>query len=154
MTGCRHAPASYMAFDEVEYISSMKNSIKLPSGEVIEIDEIGMQDIFISDSQLFVSSPDAEGIISVYELPDLEFCGKFLHVGNGPGELLFTPFFAPAVVRETASGKNMLLEDYKGRFLSWDISSPFKSGRHDVEVHRDSLPLYAHIYQRFHFPVP
>lgn len=141
MTGCRQSPASYMAFDDVTYVHSVKNSIKLEHGETVEIDKIGIQDIFISDSLLFVSSPDADGLISVYELPDMEYCGKFFCKGNGPGELLNAPFFGSVKVLDTEYGKNMLIGDGKGKMLSWEISSPFQDRSHDVAVYRDSIPL-------------
>lgn len=141
MTGCRQRPASYMAFDDVTYVHSVKNSIKLEHGETVEIDKIGIQDIFISDSLMFISTPDAEGLISVYELPDMEYCGKFFCKGNGPGELLNAPFFGNVKVLDTESGRTMLIGDGKGKMLRWDISAPFLGRNHDIAVYRDSIPL-------------
>lgn len=141
MIGCRRNPASFMAFDDVDYVHSVANSISLDAGKVVAFEQIGIRDIFICDSLMFVSTSDPEGLISVYEIPDLEYCGKFFYKGNGPGELMSSPFFGNVKVLESESVRNMLIGDGKGKVLSWDISTPFKDRSHDIGIYKDSLSL-------------
>lgn len=141
MIGCRRNPASFMAFDDVDYVLSVENRLSLDAGKVVELDRIGVRDIFICDSLVFISTPDADGLISVYGIPGFEYYGKFFYKGNGPRELLFPPFFGNVKVLRSESGRNMLVEDGRGKVLSWDVSTPFRTRSHDIDIYKDSLSL-------------
>lgn len=141
ISGCRTGAAPEMVFDDILCVRSFPQSYTLSRPEVLDISLPGMLDICLyDDSHLLVSAPTQDGLVSVYNLTDGSREFSCFNLGNGPGELLKTPFFASIGRKQDC----LLMHDSRGHLLGWR-----KSGSDaEITVVIDSLPslLYYAVY--------
>ena len=76
--------AVYMAFEDVEYVSSFPVEVKLNSPEEPSIEYIGLREVRIVGNLLILGQAKSNGLWQIYRLPDYEYLGGFLKRGDGP----------------------------------------------------------------------
>jgi len=129
ISGCRqNDPASFMAFRDVIQAKEFPVKVTLKNAEKVPISTIGAKDIRIQDSLLFIAANRDSGFISIFSLPSLERKGSFIKKGNGPGELLFFPFFSN--VSFCNEGGNMIISlfDARGKSFNFYVNESMKDG--------------------------
>lgn len=89
---------------------------------------MGIVDVALKDSMLFVSTSGSGHPIHLFAYPSLVGKGGFLHKGNGPGELLYTVFWGYA--RFHVRGDSLLVDIPNGNknILVWNASAACRSG--------------------------
>lgn len=143
---CSPDPAANMAFDDVVCVTSFPEVIDLDNGKEIDIEKMGILDICVHDTLMFVSAPHADGLVTVYSLPEFREKGNIFHKGNGPGELLSAPFFNSIDIVGKGRDAMALLYDGKGHLLGWNILE--STGDPEIGVVKDSIPMGT-FYSRY-----
>ena len=95
VSACRQAvvpSADYMILDEVAYVDTFPQTFTIGQGTLFDPDVIGVSSIVIRDSLLLISTSDNKGYWSLVSLPEYKHLGKYLMKGNGPNELLSSPW--------------------------------------------------------------
>ena len=81
-----------MILDEVAYVDTFPQTFTIGQGTLFDPDVIGVSSIVIRDSLLLISTSDNKGYWSLVSLPEYKHLGKYLMKGNGPNELLSSPW--------------------------------------------------------------
>ncbi len=118
-----------LAFDDVLCVRQFTNSITLEKGETVEVGDIGVRNLMVCDDLLFVITGDPNGFFSVYTLPDMQFAGKYVLKGNGPGELTFYARKNAVTPVMTPDGVRLYFDDYRGSLLEWNVAESIQEGR-------------------------
>lgn len=143
--GCKNKPSmsnsDYMTFDEVVFQKNVP-IVHLDNPERIEIDIMGGFDFRILDSLVIFSTNQANNLWAVFSMPDFKLIGNCLQMGNGPMELLQSPWTYQAVF---SAEEGELFASFgdpsKGRLLKLNVSKSLKEGKTDLSIINESLPV-------------
>lgn len=138
LQGCSVSEEEYMAFDDVTYVTSFKNSLELDKGKTVDLGLLGMLDIYIHNSLMYISTQDKDGYVTVVSLPDLTSYGKFIKNGNGPIEATSAPFFSGAIISGTESGERLIVKA-GDKMLSLNAGTPFDPDNDAISVFKDNV---------------
>ena len=140
VAGCA-ATETQLPFEDVEYVKDFPVTYDVRNGSVVETGRIGLLDIMLCGSDtLLIATQDNGGFISAMNLNDGTMSAGFFRQGNGPGELLYAPYFYQTAKTADADGAALVLEDGKGNMLSWKLEGLFQHTQPDIEVINDSVP--------------
>ena len=132
----------YFLFEKTKDIKNFPLSISVDDPDTLDIDVIGVQGIKLYDENIIVSCVDSSGCISIFDKFGNLVSEPFLNIGKGPGELLFQPFMSWCHFDETQNGQLIMkLFDFKGQFISYNLTETVNSGNFSWEVEKDSLSL-------------
>lgn len=140
---------SDLPFEDVEYVKEFPVVYDVRNGEVVETGRIGLQDIMLcGNDTMLISTQNSGGYITAMNLDDRTMSADFFRQGNGPGELLYAPFFGSVSKTSQGNGTALILSDGKGNMLKWMLHGLFEDSQPDVEVVSDSLApgLFYSIY--------
>lgn len=131
---------SDLPFEDVEYVKEFPVVYDVRNGEVVETGRIGLQDIMLcGNDTMLISTQNSGGYITAMNLDDRTMSADFFRQGNGPGELLYAPFFGNVSKTSQGNGTALILSDGKGNMLKWKLDGLFRDTQPDVEVISDSL---------------
>ena len=117
----------YMIFDNVLYISKFPKTFELDNALLISCDIPGAKSITIRDSLLVVSTNNDKGFWSFFSLPAVEFRGKYLLKGNGPIELLTSPWVEKQHFYNSNGDLHSIVHDFStGKLLNFNISETLR----------------------------
>ena len=140
VAGCA-ATETQLPFEDVEYVKDFPVTYDVRNGSVVETGRIGLLDIMLCGSDtLLIATQDNGGFISAMNLDDGTMSAGFFRQGNGPGELLYAPYFYQIAKAADADGSALVLEDGKGNMLRWKLEGLFQHTQPDIEVINDSVP--------------
>lgn len=139
-----HSSLDYMAFDSVHFLQDFPEIHVLGKGKPVNQEMIGMWSFEIEDSLLFVSTMNSFKMWKTYKLPDMEFYGGFLNIGEGPAELSGSVNVSDKVQYEFSDSKNsVIIYDFKrGRLLDLDLDQSRKLGRDSVRLFDHNPPSF------------
>ena len=130
---CQSTPApssDYMILDEVKYIDRFPHVFTLTDGKPIDLDIIGTLSLSIYDSLLIVTTQDESGMWSFFELPELNYLGKYLTKGNGPNELLTPPWIEEQYIfKEQGQHHAIIYEFLTGESYRMNISETIRMNK-------------------------
>lgn len=145
-SGCTSS-TSELPFKNVEYVTSFPHVFELKGGEEVETNLIGIQDIMLCDSVMLLATSNANGFISAYSLKTGQIVGNYFKRGNGPGELLFAPYFSSMNKCGEEEDSGLVFNDRKGHILKW-IFNGFADSKPEIMCLRDSVPS-SHFYSLY-----
>lgn len=132
--------SSDLPFDDVEYVEAFPVVYDVRDGKVVETGRIGLQDIMLcGDDTLLISTQDSDGYITAMNLDDGTLSAGFFRQGNGPGELLYAPYFSSVSMTGGGDGAALILGDGTGNMLKWKLDGLFRDTQPDIETVADSL---------------
>lgn len=132
--------SSDLPFEDVEYVKDFPVTYDVKNGSVVETGRIGLQDIMLcGNDTMLISTQNSGGYITAMNLDDRTMSAGFFRQGNGPGELLYAPFFSSVSKTSQGDGTALILGDGKGNMLKWRLDGLFRDTQPDVEVISDSL---------------
>lgn len=116
--------------DNVEYVTDFPKNRTLNNPEYIPMDLAGVRDIKVGEDALYLSFMPTESdpnTIHVLDKNQFQIQSSFLAKGNGPGEVLNTPYFSGIIFHEEGSLIGSLAGNSK--MLSVDFTESGKTGR-------------------------
>lgn len=132
--------SSDLPFEDVEYVEEFPVIFDVRNGSIVETGRIGLQDIMLcGDDTLLISTQDSDGYITAMDLDDGTMSAGFFRQGNGPGELLYAPYFSNVSKTSQGDGTALVLGDGKGNMLKWKLDGLFRDTQPDIEIIADSL---------------
>ena len=111
----------------VEYIEKAKDAIKLSNPINVDLNIIGKTDFTIYEDLCLISGQNNGRTISVYQLPNFNYLGSYVHVGNGPGEVLFPPFVGSISIKQQPDGIHAYFLNLKGGIIDWNVTESIKT---------------------------
>ena len=88
---------------------------------------IGKTDFTIYEDLCLISGQNNGRTISVYQLPNFNYLGSYVHVGNGPGEVLFPPFVGSISIKQQPDGIHAYFLNLKGGIIDWNVTESIKT---------------------------
>lgn len=131
----------YFAFDDVVYVKNFPAAYSLGAPEIVPIDAIGIQGINVFDDFILLSCVDSGGCLAAFDRDGNPVSTPFLHIGRGPGEVLYHPYMSWFSFSEDRRDTNGGLYDFKGSYLEYDISESLSGGRLSYSCLLDSLSV-------------
>lgn len=110
----------YFAFEDVRVVKTFPVTYELCSPEVLNLDVIGVQGIKVLSDYIIVSGSNDKGCLSIFSKTDKMHVADFLNIGNGPGEVLYTPFIS--WIHFSHDERCAYIYDFKGNYLEYDLS--------------------------------
>lgn len=95
--GCSSEQSPELIFEDVTVVSETPYDVHVGETQKIELATIGCTDFTVKNDKLLVTTSNKEGLVDVYNWPEMEFKGSFIQIGNGPLEVynqLFTNDFS------------------------------------------------------------
>ena len=136
--------AVYMAFEDVEYVSSFPVEVKLNSPEEPSIDYIGLREVRIVGNLLILGQANSNGLWQIYRLPDYEYLGGFLKRGDGPLEFMQGPSLLNKLNFENENGQLVVyIYDFqKGRVMKFNLSESLETGKEVLSPLESKVPPF------------
>ena len=88
---------------------------------------IGKTDFTIYEDLCLISGQNNGRTISVYQLPNFNYLGSYVHVGNGPGEVLFPPFVGSISIKQQPDGIHAYFLNLKGGIIDWNVTKSIEA---------------------------
>lgn len=92
LVGCSSEKGEFV-FADMDHVKSFPKEYTLGAGQQLDLDVLGVTDFRCIDEYLLVSSESGDGMVKVFDKKDYSLLGSFFKSGNGPGELIFPPYF-------------------------------------------------------------
>lgn len=142
--GCSHA-TSELPFENIEYIKTFPKTFVLENDSLVNTGKIGIRDIKICDTLMLISSVDSGGLISVFNTRSGHMSPSFIRQGNGPGEILYVPFFSNVNTIRKDNRTRIQLSDGKGGMIEWTLQDS-SNNIPEVKTVETSLPQNSFCY--------
>ena len=144
VSACRQVvvpSADYMILDEIAYVDTFPHTFTIGQGTLFDPDVIGVSSIVIRDSLLLISTSDNKGYWSLVSLPEYKHLGKYLMKGNGPNELLSSPWVKQQnFLKEQGRLKAIIYSFPTGKSYKMDLSETIKNKALRMRMMQDSFP--------------
>lgn len=127
ISACKEKENYSFSFDNVEYIEKAKDAIKLSNPINVDLNIIGKTDFTIYEDLCLISGQNNGRTISVYQLPNFNYLGSYVHVGNGPGEVLFPPFVGSISIKQQPDGIHAYFLNLKGGIIDWNVTKSIEA---------------------------
>jgi hypothetical protein len=123
------APSSNnMILDEVKYVNKFPQTFTLQNREDPNIDIIGIKGFAIYDSLVILTTGNKNGFWSFISLPDYNYYGNFLTIGQGPFEFLFPLFAGKAILYKEKNQLHASMYDMqKGEIYKMNIDESIRT---------------------------
>lgn len=116
-------PSNNMVFDNVSYIENFPKSCNLENGRLLDLNQAGVESLWIKDSLLIVSTSNKDGYWSFFKLPEYTFLGKYITAGKSDNELLTSPRVANQYFVKRAGELCTMIYDFNtGKVLLMNIT--------------------------------
>ncbi len=146
LSGCNKkqgiAPGpDYMILEDVSLVKKFPQTIHLGNPERVGLDVPGILDIAVKDSLLILSTQKAEGMWEFFSLPALDPLGGYLRKGNGPNEMIQTPWlYSTSFLVEGGELVAYLYDFARGRLLEMNVSRSVADRELSIVTTDKSLP--------------
>ena len=146
LIGCKpntKSSPTYMAFDDIKYVTEFPQSFKLTDKIVPDIDVIGITNFTVYDSNIIFSTKRKDSLWFVFSLPDFYYRGSFLSNGNGPFEFVQSPRVnAGKLFKENEELFAGIYDFQKGRVFKLNLDRTLNEKKLTISVLNDSLPAF------------
>jgi hypothetical protein len=117
-----------MILDEVKYVDKFPQTFTLQNRQEPNIDLIGIQGFAIYDSLIILTTRNKNGFWSFVSLPDYNYYGDFLTIGQGPLEFLFPLFAGKAMLyKENNQLYASMYDMQRGEIFKMNIDESIKT---------------------------
>lgn len=146
LAGCakkqRIAPGpDYMILDDVSFVKKFPRTVHLDNPERVGLDVPGILDIAVKGSLLIFSTQKGDGMWEFFSLPTLDSLGGYLRQGNGPNELIQTPWLYSTSFLEKGGELMAYLYDFaRGRLLEMNVSRTISERELNIATIEKPLP--------------
>lgn len=136
--------SGFMFFDSVTIVNEFPEIYKIKGGQLVEKEIIGMWDFEIQDSLIIVSTKKTKGVWEAYKLPDFEYYGEFLSLGEGPTEFNRAPSVSDKVhfVFNEFEKSAFIYDFSRGGLLKLDFKQSKLIRKDSIEVVDNQLPAF------------
>lgn len=142
-------PSAVMAFDSVTYVDQFPANFELRNPTNVDVDIIGMIGFKCVDSLLIVAAQNSTGMWSFLSMPEHNYLGKYLMVGNGPSEV--SSFVYPtseSFVKEDGDLHAAIFCMSKRVLLDFNISKTLRENHPDISVEANDFPPLLFLFER------
>lgn len=140
LAGCGRTNST-QPFDNLERVVSFPFERSLENAVRVDTDIIGMIDMEVRrDSLMFIATQDPGGYVSVIDTRSGEKSRPFFKNGNGPGELLFPPYFSNTDFVGKDGGDEIYVNDFKGNLLRWRLDDVFTRDTPEIDILENAIP--------------
>ena len=133
-----------MGFGQVSYVNDslfVDISASENQFEVVPYDVMGILDIKIEDSLLFISAKtESTDLVKCFDCRNKSFVGSFMKKGRGPGEVTGCQFFDYWRFLNDETGLFMYAKDSGLNLIKIDVKGSMESGITRFEMYSDSIP--------------
>lgn len=129
----------YFAFDEVRTVKTFPNTYELGTPEEFDLNIIGVQGIKILNDDIVISCSSNDDCLYVFSKSGMSQKTSLLNVGNGPGEILYSPFMSWMDFSD--NGRYAYVYDFKGNYLEYDLSASVNTGNQIWRYIAEKLPV-------------
>lgn len=131
------AQKRYFAFDEIRRVTAFPVSYEPCAPEVIDLGVIGVRGIKVLEDRMLVSCHSEHGCLFMFTKTGTMMSDAFLNAGNGPGEILYSPFMSWVGF----DGSGLYVYDFKGNFLEYDMLESSDTGIPAWRSLAEGLPM-------------
>lgn len=137
-TGCKHDTYLLSETKEVDY---SVNTDRVIEGESVDIDQIGLQRIFITDNYLVLFANDPKGMVKVYDMESLTPLGSFCPEGRSSTELL-NPDWTSVQIKKEKGTICLYVNNFNGETKVVDISKSVAEKKTVIDNKYNTIDAY------------
>ena len=141
LIGCsgsgENSSGNTIALGEVKYIQSFPKEVRASKPREIRLDNPGALDIVVHKGIIYTSGGTSPKVINGYDANNGRYLGCFFSVGNGPDELLYSPYLCMCTSYEKDGHLVYDLNDGKNHLLTVDFTESLACGKAEIISSRD-----------------
>lgn len=148
LSGCTVSEGGRMSFDDVTVIEKNALTESVEKGEDVTFPVTDVRNLRIDRDYIYIVGQNKGGFVTVFDKTDVTTPkGAFLHKGNGPGEVIFTPSLSEGF---TIKGKDDcfsgIVFDDKNHIVHYDADLKGEEVKYDSRIILDvSFPKMCYI---------
>ncbi len=124
-----------IAFDNITYIEKFPKKVYLTEGEDINLDIVGVKEIYTIDSMLVVRTQEKNGAWSFYSINNHRLLGSFINIGKANNEFIFAPLLGTqSYYVDKNSDHICILHKFANSTLKFNISQSLRDNKLAIEV--------------------